>query len=814
MTIGIRTVIYLFSFLIISVFISGCLGTRYLHDNEYLLYSQKIKGNKITSKENLEEFYKQKPNKRIPILNVSPYVYFYQWGLHAYNVDKLQEKKSHVSEKYDKKIRKIEDKPEKVEKLEDKKQKKLDKIDKTINEGNFLMRLGEPLAIFDTTLARATLEQITTYLNTRGFFNAEAHLKLNSEEDLMFVTYQVMENDPFIIDSLIYDTKNPRIDSLIHASQDKSLLQIGERYNQENLVNERIRMEELLQDNGYYTFSRQYINYRVDTTVGNHKVAIEVEIYKPSKNSNHKIYTIDSVIFTTDVSSPTTNFKRFYERYNGITYKYIQDIYSKKILDRRVFIYPGNYYSRNNTLETQRQLVNLDNFKFVNINYDTTGNKFIANIFTSPLKKYQMTHEVGVNVTEGYPGPFYNLTLKIRNVFRGLENFEVSGRIGYEGVAAVTNATEVYSSTEAGASLNLIFPQFILPLSSRFKSKLGQFNPKTILTSGFAYTNRPEYRRSGFNSNINYTWQKGFEKIYNVTIADFSLIRSNIKTRAFQNELDTIKLLGNNFWRTFEPSFVMSTSFSVTQNFNKYTSYQSKTAAFLKNYIELGGSVLNLFDVNYLNSTGLELYKYFKFSTDYRRYVSVTPKSQFAFRFNFGIAKSYAENNVLPYEKYFFAGGSSSVRAWRPRRLGPGSYLSVDTLSAGDGSTILRYNDDFEQPGELIFESSLELRTKVIGFFHSALFVDAGNVWLLSDDTQRPGGKFSFNSFYKEIAVGAGVGARFDFTFLLLRLDAGVKIYNPALPPGQRFISQLDKSKIKGLRDPDVILNLAIGYPF
>jgi len=808
----VKRICYIFFIVIINYLISGCLGTRYLGQDEYLIFNQKIKGNEITSKENLEQFYKQKPNKKIPILNFSPYVYFYQWGLNNYDVKKLEGKKVKVREKIDKKIEMhVDEKPKKVEKLQRKKTKKLDKIDKTINEGNFLMRLGEPLAIFDTTLSQATIEQITTYLNTNGFFNAETNLRVRVEEKLVFVTYQIEENRPHIIDSLILDTNNRQIDSLIKSTEEDSFLKVGDRYNQENLAEERNRIEELLQNSGYYAFSRQYINYRIDTTVGDHKVIVELQIYKPSRNVNHKVYTIDSVIFTTDVGSLTSNLKRFYERYNGITYKYVENDYSKKMLDRRVFVYPTERYSRKNTLETQRQLVNMDNFKFVNLNYDTTGGKFIANIFTSPLKKYQMSNEVGVNVTQGFPGPFYNLTLKIRNLFHGLENLEISGRIGYEGVASVTDASKVYSSTEAGASLNLIIPQFILPISSKIKSRLGKFNPKTSLVSGFAFTNRPEYKRSNFNSYINYTWQKDLDKLFNVTAADFSLIRSTIKDSTFQAELNRIRDQGNNFWRTFEPSLVLSSSFSFIRNFNRYTSYQSRAAAFLKSNLEMGGTVLNFFDVNFNDTTGLELYKYIKISGDYRRYVSITPKSQIAYRVYVGIAKSYAPNNILPYEKYFFSGGSNSIRAWRPRRLGPGSYFPADTLS-NEGEVVVRYNDDFEQPGELIFESSIELRTQVIGFFHTALFIDAGNIWVLSKDLQRPGAAFSFTDFYKEIAVGAGIGARFDFTFLLLRLDAGIKIYNPALPPGQRFINQFDKNKFRGV-DP-LILNLAIGYPF
>jgi outer membrane protein assembly factor BamA len=517
------------------------------------------------------------------------------------------------------------------------------------------------------------------------------------------------------------------------------------------------------------------------------------------------------VIFTTDVTSTAGNLKRFHEVYNGITYKYVKDIYSKKILDRRVFQYPGQRFSRTDMLETQRQLLNLDNFKFVNINYDTIGNRFIANIFTSPLKKYQMSNEAGVNVTEGLPGPFYNLTLITRNVFRGLENLEISGTIGYEGVASATDRSKVYTSLEMGAFLSLIFPQFLLPLKLSLKSRFGQFNPKTTFSAGFAFTNRNEYKRAGFNTYLNYSWQKNLEKFFNVRIADVSLIRSTIKDPAFQDALDDIKARGNNFWRTFKPSLVLSTSFSKTRNFNQYTSYLSRKAAFLKYTIEAGGSILNFMDVDYLDTTGLELYKYVKLTGDYRKYLAISPKTKIAYRIRAGIATPYAKNDVLPYEKYLFIGGSNSNRAWRPRRLGPGSYANVDTVYADTG-TILNYNDNFEQPGELLLEANFELRTQVIGFFHTALFVDAGNIWTLNRDPQRPGAHFEFNRFYKEIALGAGIGARFDFTFLLLRLDMGFRMYDPSLPSGYRWFTQYNTDKITGI--DKIIFNLAIGYPF
>ncbi|HLF35847.1 MAG TPA: BamA/TamA family outer membrane protein, partial [Cyclobacteriaceae bacterium] len=667
------------------------------------------------------------------------------------------------------------------------------------------------------SLIENTMGQMQTFLYTRGYLNSDVDVNLVKRNKLILIKYLVEERRPHRIDSIIYSIPDPAMDSLVSKNLKNSFIKKGDIFDQDKLVNERQRIEELFQDNGYYNFDRQYIMFSVDTSIlGNYKTAIRISVLNPDRSNVHKIFKIDSVVFTTDVTSAPINFKRFSESYNGITYRYIRNTFSEKILDRRVFIFPEKVYSRTNTIETQRQLLNLDNFKFVNINYDTTGGAFIANIFASPLNKFQTTNEVGLEVTQGFPGPFYNLVFKTRNVFGGLENLEISGRIGYEGVASAADPTQIYSSTEAGGMLNLIIPQFVLPISNKMKSRLGQYNPKTSLSTGYTYTNRPEYRRNNFNSRITYSWQRGQKRFFNASFADISLIRS-VLDNAFDRQLEDLRKEGNNLWRTFEPSLVLSSSFSLTNNYNQYGLGFSKSAAFWKNYIEDGGSILNLFQINFRDSTGLELYKYFKFSTDYRKYMTVTDQTQFAFRANFGFAKSYAENKVLPYEKYFFAGGSNSNRAWRPRRLGPGSFFPSDTSGT-------MYSDKYEQPGELLMETSAEIRTHLFKFIQGALFIDAGNVWMLEKDENRPGAEFNINNFYREIAVGAGLGLRFDFTFLLLRFDLGFKIYNPALPKDIRFLGDQLSEDTDGFFEKygfyysslpkPAIFNLAIGYPF
>jgi outer membrane protein assembly factor BamA len=201
-------------------------------------------------------------------------------------------------------------------------------------------------------------------------------------------------------------------------------------------------------------------------------------------------------------------------------------------------------------------------------------------------------------------------------------------------------------------------------------------------------------------------------------------------------------------------------------------------------------------------------FRYAKINIDYRHSSPFNSRVTMAYRAHLGVAVPYGDNKTLPYEKFFFAGGSNSIRAWEPRRLGPGSFIPVD-------STGLNYNNDFEQPGEILFESSIEFRHRLFSFLYGAIFVDIGNVWTLRNDPSRPGAQFEFQNFFREVAVGAGYGVRMDFSFLILRLDAAWKIYDPGkqnrtgnFDPGGSFeLPQVTNYN-------RLVWNLGIGYPF
>ncbi len=795
--------------LLATLILSGCLGTKYLKEDEKLLYKQSIKVEKYINKSDLDRLYSQEPNRRFPIIPFSTYVWFYYWGLKNYDIQKYQAKKAEIQEKFERKIIEADSNKTKIERLEKREKKKIAKMDKNIADGNFLMRIGEPIAIYDSAQTQATINRFDLYLDSKGYFNSKIENNISIRHNRVTSTYKIESGPPYKIDTLFLQAGDTAIAKLIQKNQSEKLINIGDNYEQSNLSKERERLDLLMKDNGYFDFSRQYIEFEVDTAyLQPQHVVVKTLINQPANRDHHKIFRVDSVNFissTRDKGMEQSAIQS--EVYKGITYRFQKNRYSEKVLNRRIFIKRDSLYSKTKTYNTQRQLANLDIFRFININYDSVGGQLVANIFTSPLSRYQWTNEVGVNVTQGFPGPFYNVTFKKRNIFRGLEIFEMSSRFGVEGVASVTGADDIYASIEAGVNAGLTFPQFILPISNSIKEQLGQVNPKTRLLAGYTYTRRPEYIRKNTNFTNTYSWQNQRTTFYQVTLTDISLIESEVSD-TFQERLDSLSVSGNRLINAFKPSLVTSMNGSATWNFNSY-GLNFTNSSFFRLYLESGGTSLNFVNTGFLDREKLEFYKFYKLNADYRKIHPVNKNTTVAYRLNAGFAKPYSNNGILPYEKYFFAGGSNGIRAWRPRRLGPGSYAPIDTVK-----NVIDYS--FEQPGEIIFEGSLELRKNLVGFVDYAFFVDFGNTWTIKFDESRPGSQFKADSFFKEIAVGAGFGIRLDFSFLVLRVDAGLKVYDPARPELKRFILT------KGFYDAPfttgsseaVVFNIGIGYPF
>ena len=760
----------------------------------------------------------------------------YKWvGLWYFDADFVRAKKDSIEKKFDEKIATTE-KEKKIQKLRNRKANKIDKKNKTIKQGSQLMRWGEKPVIYNPISSKLTAEKIDQYLHAKGYFKSSIRIDTTNIDSLgparklskkirnwvsgwsgakqryINIEYHVDLNERSVIDSIQYNIQDTVLRALIFENIRQSPLRKG-YYDQQVLSEERDFIYDLAVNNGYFEFSKQYIRFQIDSIqLGSDTVIVREVIKNPTGKDHHKIFYLDSIVFNTDASVNKSLF-RTQEKYRDITFQFGKNRYSKKVLEWRIPLEQDDPYSRDLTIETQRQLSFLDNFKFININYDTTGNYFVANIFTSPFDKFETSSEFGLSRSQGRPGPFVNINLKNRNTFRTLEILSFDANARLEDLPSVREGSDVrrnYTSRQFGAEAAISFPQFLFPLSSYYKNKMGRFNPKTRFSLGFSFEDRvEEYTRTQYTATWSYSWQLRDRIKYILTPFQLSLTNAQITGETFQANLDTLLAQNNPFALAFESAVVSSTGFQMDINLGDYANGQD--GGFARINAELGGNPNNIFGSSLLGSR-LQTFRYAKGQVDLRKINRLARKTNLAFRLNVGLAYPYGDNQSLPYEKYFFAGGSSSIRAWRPRRLGPGSF---GRFTDENGDPLEFADDNNEQPGELLIESSVELRQDLVGFLEGAVFVDAGNIWLVRNaiagvDEDGDDGIFKFDQFMNDIAIGTGVGLRFDLQFLIFRVDLGLKLVDPAQRTGERFLG----GKIFTDFNRNSQINIGIGYPF
>ncbi len=795
--------------------LSSCIGTSYLTGSEHLLFKQKIKGNRAIPSEELEAFYRQKPNRKLLLFAFSPYLVAYYEGKKRYD-PKLAEKKTdlkYMEAAYAAQLADSTLTQAQIRKLTAKRNKETGKLRKWIEEGNWLMRsVGEKPVIFDSLIMRKTADQMQFYLKQKGFFSAKVYPSYQLKNKTASVLYEVVEGPPHLIRSFTRLSPDSAVAKLIVIDSIHSLVKQGQRYDEIVFARERDRLNRLMRDNGYYDFTKDFLFFDVDTLAGaaQRLVDLRLVVEPPVANVPHRLFRITDIEVVTDEGVESERAARdttYYPDYNGVKFisfgKITRTPYKNRVLYDRIRLKKGQAYSQTDVEDTQRALASMDMFRFVNLRFDTLKGRFVTDIFASPLPINDFSIESGLNVNQALPGPFFSVSLKNRNTFNAYEIFELRARGAIESQGSAIQQSNAYNARELSLNGILSFPRLLLPVSSQWKQRVGINSPRTRINTGFTYIRRPEYDRMNFQASWGYEWtNRKRNRVYTANLADLNLVNTPRFEDSFILYLIELAAGGNTLLRSFSRLIVSSVSFN-------YLYYDPKRpdAIYFRAFAESGGTSLNFLSNKFLaeNPTlfGLEYFRFIKLNAELRYYVPRSKNNTWAFRANVGVARPYGnlgdvKNTVLPYEKYFFTGGSNTIRAWRPRRLGPGGYSPIDR----DG----RIDERFERPGELVVELNAEYRAKLFGFVNGAFFVDAGNVWMLTADT-RPLSQFRLNRFYTEIAVGTGLGLRFDFSFVIMRLDVGIRVWDPVLPLSQRFV-------LGNFRYANPVYNIGIGYPF
>ena len=771
------------------------MTTHFLQEDEYLLSRQTIKGTQKVSKQALAQYYQQQPNSKW--LGVPFLLWVYRVGQRGFDEAAIRQRTAQIKANFETKIAEAADDQKKVKRLQQRRDKKLKRREKILKEGNILMRCGEPPVIYSPQQRATTEQDLLAYLHAKGYFDAQVSSVAKLRDKKTIITYKIEENKPYLLGKLRLNTPDKAIEEVLQEHQWQSLLKRGDYYDQEVLYQERERIYELLSNQGYFGFDRQYIRFDVDTTAADNSVAVATVIDMPTDSQVHPVFYMDQVVWDVDAAqSEEVTQAQDDICYGDITFRNLRGQFKPSLLANKLSLHPNQLYRKQNLIETRRRLSRLDIFKYVYITYDISdGNKVVPRIHTIPTDRFQLSNELGLQVGPWSPKPFYKLSLKGRNLFRRLECLKLEAYAGFEGVVAASAKKGFASSQTYAVASSLSWPQFLLPLSAARHARLERLHPMTALLLDYKHTWHPDYKQDTLTSFIRYNWKDQGRGAYAFTPLGIELTNTKDKSDEFEKHLEELSARGNSLHRTFNTSWV--SLLSLKSSFYRQPIPDTDPSySLLELFFESGGALQNFIDLRKL-MPNLEYYQYIKCNVSYSQCIPLRTSTGFAYRIQAGAANPYGAYNILPYDRYYFLGGANDMRAWHPRALGPGAYSAPEKVKK-------KYS--LGQPGSLLLQGSVELRQQLVGVLEGALFVDAGNIWTLHTD-DREGGKFIFHDFYKEIAVGTGVGLRLNFKLLVLRLDVGFKLYDPARPLGERFMGHelfLHKPRF----------NIGIDYPF
>ncbi|MFN0047603.1 MAG: BamA/TamA family outer membrane protein [Cytophagales bacterium] len=673
-------------------------------------------------------------------------------------------------------------------------------------------KVGEPPVFFSDVNPTATSEFINARLYNKGFFKSNVSFEtiLNKENNKASIVYSAFVQKPFTINTIDYGTiSDTAIAKIIQNTFSKSLLKKGYTYDLDLLRSERTRIDGELKNNGFYYFSPDYLYFKIDTSSKetNLDIFLSIKSNTPAKALlPYKIGEIMIKVDSTDLKHSAIIDPDTLKKGKVHFVKSNPDFRPWPII-RAIFMAEGSTYSRQEHNQTLGRLGSLGVFKFVNIRIseDSTRSqclKVAIDLDPLPQKTLSVEFEAATK-SNNFIGPSANLGFMHRNTFGGAEKLNISLHGSVE--TQFNGEFRGLYTYEIGPQIKYTLPKFLLP----FKARVPRISaPTTQFLIDYTYSKRVNY----FDLNSlkfaeEYRWKETITKEHVVSPINVTYLNINNISADFSKILDVNPFLK----QRYEDQLIELCSYSFTYNEQVYDN--KKNQIYFNGSVEVAGGTANLLNKifkpndgdNPRKIIGVNYAEYVRFDVDLRDYYNIDFKTKLASRLIVGVGIPHGNSNALPYIKGFFAGGTNSLRAFPINSVGPGTYQLPDSLLS---SFFL------QQGGDLKLEWNLEYRFPIIGFLKGALFVDVGNTWLMRENPLLPGGKFEIGNFYKQFAVGTGFGLRADFNFFVIRLDLGIPLRKPSLPLGQEWVIEKIQPSNGAWRGQNLILNIAIGYPF
>jgi outer membrane protein assembly factor BamA len=761
---------------ILLIGFSSCKTTKHIPEDEYLLkrYEVEIKTDDSgINKKELKSYIKQKPNRKILGLKFPLFIY----SLSGKDNDK--------------------------------------------GLSRIFAEMGEEPVVWDEYMTAEAKKQIQYYLENKGYYNSVVEDTVFLSNQKATVKYLIRLNKPYRVSGFSYDIRDTSLQSYIYQDTTDRLIQKGDVFSVEMMERERKRIENILKNNGYYNFSKDFISYIADTTFQNNKVDLTLRVGKYTKKAKdggirkvpHKRYKINNIYMFPDYDPKQAIASRqaYMEDLDTTEFQGLHFIYKEKpgvdlkTLVQSNYILPGEWYMQQDVNRTYEHLNSLRIFKLINIKFEeledssiTDYSKLNCYVYLKKFKMQSYTVELEGTNSSGNLGGAGNFLYRHKNLLNGAENFETKFTGAFE-ILDPEKFNRLDNTLKLGTEVSLDVPKFIIPF---FKSEqfVKKYHPRTSFSAMYNYQERPDYTRTIANLSFGYKWNTSSTLSYFINPFELNILRLPYISDDFSSDIR------NSYLKfSYDDHFLSLTSFNMiynNQNVKKGRDFQ-----YFRLNSELSGNILTavneLSEAKRINGNyqlfGIRYAQYAKMDLDFRYYDVINGSNRIVYRVFMGGGFPYGNSSALPFVKQYFSGGANSIRAWNVRSLGPGSYTPPDDQSYPN------------QTADLKFEANMEYRFKMFWILEGAFFVDVGNIWYI----EKEGGDlpeetiFKPDDFVNDLAVGTGAGLRLDLSFSVLRLDLGLKFRDPSYPNDAKWLMGN-----RSISSNTLSWNIAIGYPF
>lgn len=674
--------------------------------------------------------------------------------------------------------------------------------------GRIREKYGEPPVLLSELDLFQNVRILHNHLQNKGYFRAKVTGDTIIRRKKARAEYEAVAGPQYKIDSISFPSDSTVLSVSIRESSSNSLLQTGKPFDLDVIKAERQRIDAYLKERGFYFFSPEHLLIKTDSTNNNHQVDLFVTVKPEAPEISKQVYRIRDIYIYPDYSLNTAQIdtnRANIKFYDGHYLVDRTDKFKPSLFRGLMNFNRGDVYNRTDHNRTLSRLMNLNVFKFVKnrfeINEQTDSAYLDAYYYLTPFPKKSVRAELStVTRSNNLNGSMFSVYWRNRNLFRGGEQLSLNAYVGTD--VQFSGALRGYNTYRSGAELNFTVPRFLIPFTT-FKNRSG-YVPRTNIQLGYDILHRVKlYTLNSFRAAYGYLWRQSIQKQHELYPISINYVQPLNVTATYDSLISQDTLLA----RAIQRQFILGSTYQYTYN-PQAAGLVRTNSYFFNGVVDLSGNIAGLItgadvkDGKQVLIRNVPFAQYIKFEVDGRYYRRVGLYSTWANRIIIGVGIPYGNSVQLPFIKQFFIGGNNSLRGFRSRSVGPGTYRYTGPQNFLPDET-----------GDLKLELNTEWRFRISGPLNGAFFIDAGNIWLMNDSsyTHKPGGEFT-GEFLKQLAVDAGVGIRFDIRLFVIRLDVGIPLRKP-WEQNPWVVNQLQLHQRSSRRE-NIVYNLGIGYPF